>query len=124
MNGRPLDWLIANFDGMILALLATFSAATISAMLRKATGAMIVVGLLSAFMLTGISVPLVAIHFGLHWVWWGPLGAAIGLTSLSAMWFAIKFAERLQHRAPDYADAMGKRLVPEVRDPPPGEGKP
>jgi hypothetical protein len=124
MNGRPLDWLVAHYDGMIFSLLATFSAATISAMLRKATGLMILIGLLSSFMLTGLSVPLAAIYWQLHWVWWGVIGGAIGMTSLSLMWFAIRFAERLQHRAPDFADGIGKRFVPELRDPPEREEKP
>jgi hypothetical protein len=114
MNGRPLDWLVANFDGMLLALIATFSAATATAMLRGARGTTIVIGLLSAFMFTGMSVPVAAIHFGLHWVWWPVLGGAIGLTSLSLMWFAIKFADRVQQRAPDFADGLGKRIVPEA----------
>lgn len=123
MNGRPLDWFIANFDGMLLALIATFSAATATAMLRGARGLTIFIGLLSSFMFTGMSVPVAAIYWGLHWVWWPVLGGGIGLTSLSMMWFAIKFADRVQQRAPDFADGLGKRVIPEAPTTG-GEGKP
>lgn len=115
-SNRPLEWFIANYDGMLLALIATFSAATATAMLRGARGTTILIGLLSAFMFTGMGVPLVAINWGLHWAWWPVLGGLIGLTSLSLMWFAIKFADRIANRAPDFADGIGKRLVPEAPD--------
>ncbi len=115
---RPLDWLVDNLDGMVLALIATFSAATVAAFLKGARGFTILISLLSAFMLTGMSVPVAAIYWGLHWVWWPVIGVVVGMTSLSIMWFAIRFAERFQARAPDLADALGKRVVPELRDPP------
>ena len=116
MSGRPLEWFLENYDGMLLALMATFSAATATAMLRGARGLTIVVGLLSAFMFTGMGVPLAAIYWSLHWAWWPVLGGVIGLTSLSLMWFAIKFADRVANRAPDFADGLGRRLVPEAPD--------
>jgi len=117
MPSRPFEWFIENYDGMLLALMATFSAATATAMLRGARGLTIVVGLLSAFMFTGMGVPLAAIYWSLHWAWWPVLGGVIGLTSLSLMWFAIKFADRVANRAPDFADGLGKRFVPEATEP-------
>ncbi|MCF8533056.1 MAG: hypothetical protein K9G48_08640 [Reyranella sp.] len=117
---RPLEWFYDNLDGMVLALIATFSAATVAAFLKGARGVTILISLLSAFMLTGMSVPVAAIYWSLHWVWWPVIGVGVGMTSLSIMWFAIKFAERLQSRAPDFADGVGKRFVPELRDPPDG----
>lgn len=113
---KPLEWLLANLDGMGLAFFAALSTAIITAHLRGRRGVVVLLGLLSAFMLTGMSVPVAAIYWGLHWVWWPAIGGAIGLTSLSIMWFAIRFADRLQDRAPDFADGLGKRLVPEAPD--------
>lgn len=113
---KPSEWFMANLDGMVFALVATFSASTLSAMLRGATGATVITGLLSAFMLTGLAVPFVAIYWNLHWVWWGVIGGGIGLTSLSIMWFAIRFADRVRDRAPDFADAVGRRALPELKD--------
>ena len=126
MSDRPLAWYIENADGMLLALIATFSAATATAMLRGARGLTIVIGLLSAFMFTGMAVPLAAIYWQLHWAWWPVLGAAIGLSSLSILWFGIKFSDRIQQRAPDFADGLGKRFVPELPPAAPvtGEKKP
>ena len=121
MSNRPIDWFIENYDGMLLALIGTLSAATATAMLRGARGLTILVGLVSAFMFTGTFVPLAAIYWNLHWAWWPVLGVGIGLTSLSLMWFAIKFADRVQQRAPDIADGLGKRVVPELQAPSQGD---
>lgn len=123
MGNRPIDWFIENYDGMLLALLATFTAATATAMLRGARGLTIVVGLMSAFMFTGMAVPLAAIYWGLHWAWWPVLGGGVGLTSLSLMWFAIRFADRVANRAPDIADGFSKRFVPEATDAQPSSEK-
>jgi len=90
----------------------------------RARGITILISLLSSFMLTGMMVPLAAIYWGLHWAWWPIISGAIGMTSLSAMWFCIKFADRLQQRAPDVADGLGKRWLPTLPEPsdkqPPG----
>lgn len=59
-HGRPLEWLVANWDGMVVALIVTFSASTITMALKGARGVTIVVSLLSSFMLTGMAVPLAA----------------------------------------------------------------
>lgn len=114
MSDRPLTWYLENFDGMLLAFVATFSAATAVAMLRGSKGLIITIGLLSAFMITGILVPVMAVYWHLHWVWWPVAGALVGLTSLSLMWFTIRFADRLQQRAPDLADGLGRRFIPEA----------
>lgn len=116
---RPLEWFLANWDGMMLALIVTFSASTITMALKGARGISILIALLASFMLTGVSVPLAAIYWSLHWAWWPVIGGIIGATSLSIMWFAIRFAERMQNRAPDFADGLGKRFVPEMREPEP-----
>jgi hypothetical protein len=123
-NGtRPLQWFLENVDAMGLALFATLSTAMISAFLKGHRGVMFLVGLLSAFMLTGMSVPIAAIYWSLHWAWWPVIGCGIGLTSLSLMWFAIRFADRAAQRAPDLADGLGRRWVPEAPDAPRDGGK-
>jgi hypothetical protein len=111
---KPLAWFLEYADAMGLALFAAMSTALMTGFLRGHTGLKFIVGLLSAFTLTGIGVPFAAVHWSLHWVWWPIIGAAIGLTSLSAMWFAIRFADRAAQRAPDFADGLGKRIVPEA----------
>jgi len=120
---RPLDWLIANWDGMVIALVVTFSASTITMALQGARGVTIVVSLLSSFMLTGMAVPLAAIYWGLPWPWWPCISGVIGITSLSLMWFGIRFAERIAQRAPDIADGIGKKVLPQLPDPTDGGPK-
>lgn len=121
-HGRPLEWLIANWDGMVLALVVAFGASTVTMALKGARGTTILIALLASFMLTGIIVPVAAIYWGLHWAWWPLIAGVIGITSLSIMWFCIKFADRLQSRAPDLADAAVKRYAPEAPPPPPSNG--
>jgi len=116
-HGRPLEWLVANWDGMVVALIVTFSASTITMALKGARGVTIVISLLSSFMLTGMAVPLAAIYWGLPWYFWPLISGIIGVTSLSLMWFGIRFAERLAQRAPDWADGLGKKVLPEIPDP-------
>lgn len=116
---RPLEWFIANWDGLVLALVIAFSASSVTMALRGARGITILIALLSSFMLTGMFVPLAAIYWGLPWPFWPAISGVIGITSLSVMWFAIKFADRIQSRAPDIADGVGRRWLPEMPDPPP-----
>lgn len=113
---KPLAWFWEYADAMGLALFAAVSTALMTGFLKGHTGIKFIVGLLSAFVLTSIGVPFAAVYWNLHWVWWPVIGSGIGLTSLSVMWFAIRFADRAADRAPDFADGLGKRIVPEAPD--------
>ena len=118
MERGPLQWLSDNVDGMSIALAAAFAGATLSTTLRALGLRMLLLGLLAAFSLTGITVPAVAITFNVSWIWWGPIGMAIGLAWTALAWFAIRFTDRLADRAPQFADVV-PTAVPGLRLPPP-----
>jgi hypothetical protein len=134
MNERgAFQWFSDNADGLAIAMAAAFGAATLSTMLQQSGLRMLLLGLLAAFMFTGMAVPIGAIYFNLHWAWWGPIGGFIGLTWSAIAWFAIRFTNRLARRAPDFADALpvtvitggldlGRRTLPASTDNQGGNG--
>lgn len=118
-----LQWLIDNADGMAIAMVAAFAGATLSTTMRRLGLRMLLLGLLAAFMFTGLTVPVIAIFFKLSWIWWGPIGGLIGLAWTAIAWFAIRFTNRLADRAPEFADAVpvilpGLPSVPQQHLPP------
>ena len=68
MSNRPIDWFIENYDGMLLALIGTFSAATATAMLRGARGLTILVGLVGWSVGCGVA-PTVFTRVADHYAW-------------------------------------------------------
>jgi hypothetical protein len=76
---------------MRLALFATLCSAMVTPFLRGRRGLMVLVGLLSPLMLTRHVHAGGGDLLGHPWLWWPVIGGVIAPTSLSIIWFAIRF---------------------------------
>lgn len=118
-----LEWLRQNYDGFGAALLFTFAAASLSALLQRATLTGIGLSLLSGFLLTGTVVPFSAVYWSLPWFWWGPMGLVLGVAGIAIMWMFIRMGRRAEQRSGDILDGIIRRVLPSTPDPvPPKDG--
>lgn len=110
----PFDWFATphNYQGLSLAYGATIMAAGGAANLNGAVWSTALLGLVSAVMFTTITIPLLAIYWGLQWPWWSAVGAGWGLVSVIAMRSIIKGALRVENRTNDIVDGGLKRVLP------------
>lgn len=99
----PLDWFAvpANGQGLMLALIAALCMSVATLLYRTSGLLSVLIGVVTAALLTSIAIPIMASYFHLSWPWWPVIGLFNGVASLRVVRTIDAFAERLEKRLPD-----------------------